>query len=428
MIGDSKLALKALPALLSRFGGFAASLVFSTAINLLAIPFVIVTLGKDTWGELALAQATAAIFGIIVAFGWGTVGAALVASLPPQERPQMYVDSLISRIYLFMMAAPVMYIVMLLITQNSPQVAALASVSYVLPFVGASWFFIGQAKPWKLFLLDVLPQGLGIVSGVLLIQFFPEPIVFVGCLLFFNLLAVLLGAAGATARTGHALKADFRFIAAMARLKNQKYGVIAAGTGSLNSNLPMLAVNQVVTAALPQYALADKLFRFAVAGFGPVLQVIQGWIPEAGPDQRFHRIRTVAKLAPAAGLCAGILLAVLTPWASALFSGGEILIGYGLSVPFGLILAGVIVAQVVGLACLIPLGKGAALAKSTAIGAGFNVPLMFVLGIVWGAPGVAWAVGVAELIVAAYQLKVVHDSLRSSALTTHNAGNTGNAH
>lgn len=418
------MAVKAFPALLTRFGGFAASLVFSTAINLLAIPFVIVTLGKETWGELALAQATAAIFGIIVTFGWGTVGAALVASLAPPERPQMYIDSLVSRTYLFLMAAPVMYVVMLLITQNNPQVAALASVSYVLPFVGASWFFIGQAKPWKLFLLDVLPQGLGIVSGVLLIQFVPEPIVFVASLLFFNLVAVLLGAAGATAKTGHHVKADLRFRAAMARLKSQKYGVIAAGTGSLNSNLPMLAVNQVVTASLPQYALADKLFRFAVAGFGPVLQVIQGWIPEGGASQRDHRIRTVAKLAPVAGLGAGILLAVLTPWASGLFSAGEILIGYSLSVPFGLILGGVIVAQVVGLACLIPLGKGAALAKSTAIGAAFNVPLMFALGIVWGAPGVAWAVGVAELIVAAYQLRVVHSSLRNSAPAADSASTT----
>jgi O-antigen/teichoic acid export membrane protein len=84
----------------------------------------------------------------------------------------------------------------------------------------------------------------------------------------------------------------------------------------------------------------------------------------------------------------------------------------------------VIVAQVVGLACLIPLGKGAALAKSTAIGAAFNIPLMFALGIVWGAPGVAWAVGVAELIVAAYQLRVVHSSLRSSAPAADSASTT----
>ncbi|MCQ6271656.1 hypothetical protein M8J71_14325 [Pseudarthrobacter sp. R1] len=410
------MASKAVPALLRRFGSFAASLVFSTGINLLAIPFVISTLGKETWGELALAQATAAIFGIIVAFGWGTVGAALVASLPARERPQMFLDSLVSRTYLFFIAAPVMFVAMLLLARVEPLVAALASVSYVLPFAGASWFFIGQARPWRLFLFDVLPQGLGIVTGVILIQFYPQPIVFVLSLLVFNLLAVVLGGVGALSGATQSPKADFRFVPAMKRLRDQKHGVIAAGTGSLNSNLPMLVVNQLVTAALPQYALADKLFRFAVAGFGPILQVIQGWIPEAGPARSSLRIRTVARLTPAVGLLAGTLLAVLTPWASALFSGGAITIDYSLSIPFGVILGGVLVAQVVGLACLIPLGKGAALAKSTAIGAAFNIPMMFVLGTFFQAPGVAWAVGTAELVVAGYQLAVVRSSLKHLTL------------
>jgi O-antigen/teichoic acid export membrane protein len=405
-------ASQAAPALLRRFGGFAASLIFSTAVNLLAIPFVIATLGKEVWGELALAQATAAIFGIAVAFGWGTVGAALVASLEDARRPQMFLDSLVSRGYLFLLAAPVMYVALLLMANVDPPVAVLAAVAYVMPFLGASWFFIGEAKPWKLFFFDVLPQGLGIVVGVILIQFIPQPLTFVLSLLAFNVVSTVLGAWAAMAGREEPLRVDLGFVAAMKRLRDQKYGVIAAGTGSLNSNLPMLAVNQVVAAALPQYALADKLFRFAVAGFGPILQVIQGWIPEAGPHRVTHRIRTVACVAPLAGVLGGLLLTLLTPWASRVFSGGIIEVDYSLSVPFGLVLAGVIVAQVVGLACLIPLGKGPALAKSTAIGAAFNVPLMFVLGIWFGAPGVAWAVALAELLVAVYQLMVVRTSLK----------------
>jgi O-antigen/teichoic acid export membrane protein len=407
------LASKAAPALLRRFGGFATSLVFSTVINLLAIPFVISTLGGDVWAELALAQSTAAIFGILVAFGWGTVGAALVASLPPSERPQMFLDSLISRVYLFIFAAPLMYGVVLVLGQIDPTAAALASLAYLLPFVGASWYFIGQAEPWKLLLFDVLPQGLGTVTGVVLIQFFPTPFVFVLSLFVFNVLAVVLGAAGAL-RSKHQvpLAVDLRLPAAMSRLRGQKYGVIAAGTGSLNSNLPMIAVKVVAAAALPQYALADKLFRFALAGFGPVLQVIQGWIPEAGRERSHHRIRMVARIAPAVGLLGGVVLAVLTPWASSLFSRGEIVVDFALSIPFGLIFASVLVAQIVGLACLIPLGKGAALAKSTAIGAALNIPLMFAMGTFLGAPGVAWAVGIAEVVVAGYQILVVRDSLR----------------
>ena len=138
-IGDLRLATKAAPALLHRFGGFAVSLVFSTLVNLLAIPFVIFTLGKGIWGELALAQATAALFGILVAYGWGTVGAAMVASLPVYERPQMYLDSLVSRSYLFLFAAPVMFLAVLAISRVDPIVAAVAAVAFLLPFLGASW-------------------------------------------------------------------------------------------------------------------------------------------------------------------------------------------------------------------------------------------------------------------------------------------------
>jgi O-antigen/teichoic acid export membrane protein len=415
-IGDLRLATKAAPALLHRFGGFAVSLVFSTLVNLLAIPFVISTLGKGIWGELALAQATAALFGILVAYGWGTVGAAMVASLPVYERPQMYLDSLVSRSYLFLFAAPVMFLAVLVISRVDPIVAAVAAVAYLLPFLGASWYFVGQAKPWQLLVFDVLPQGLGVVTGVVLMMFMPHAYTFVGSLLFFNLLAVILGATGALrSRPSQPLKRNLALVPAMRRLRDQRHGVIAAGTGSLNSNLPLLVVNQVVQAALPQYAMADKLFRFAVAGFGPVLQVIQGWIPEAGVSASRNRIRVVARLAPAAGLLAGVVLAALTPWASSAFSGGSINIGLELSAPFGVILAGVIVAQIVGLACLIPLGKGAALAKSTAIGAALNVPLMILLGFAFGAPGVAWAVGLAELVVASYQLLVVGTTLRHLA-------------
>lgn len=409
------MAVRAAPALLRRFGGFAASLVLSTVVNLATIPFVISTLGKETWGELALAQATAALFGIVVAYGWGTVGAAMVASLPAHNRPQMYVDSLVSRGYLFLFAAPVMFAVVLLISRVDPPVAAVASLAYVLPFLGASWYFVGQAKPWKLLAFDVLPQSLGIVVGVIGTQFVPHAYVFVLSLLFFNALAVTFGAVAALrSRAGHPVKVNLRLVPALKRLREQRHGVIAAGTGSLNSNFPLLVVNQVIEAALPQYAMADKLFRFAVAGFGPVLQVIQGWIPEAGASASGNRIRTAATLAPAAGIAAGILLALLTPWASSVFSGQTISIGFELSIPFGLILAAVLVAQIVGLACLIPLGKGAALAKSTAIGAAVNLPLMFVLGATLGAPGVAWAVGLAEVVVATYQLLVVRAALRDA--------------
>jgi O-antigen/teichoic acid export membrane protein len=363
-----------------------------------------------------VAQATAAIFGVVVAFGWGTVGAAMVASTPEARRPQMFLDSVVSRLYLFLFAAPVMFVLLLLLTRVDPVAAAVASLAYLMPFLGASWYFIGQAKPWSLLFFDVLPQGLGVITGVILLQFFPHAIVFAGSLLAFNVIAVAVGALAAMKGRHEPLTVNLGFVPAMQRLRNQKFGVIAAGTGTINSNLPMIAVSLVVPAAVPLYALTDKLFRFAVAGFGPVLQVVQGWIPEAGRFRSVERIQLVAKFVPAAGALGGVLLAVLIPWASPIFSRGEITVGYTLSVPFGLIFSAVLVAQVVGLACLIPLGEGAILAKSTALGAILNVPLMFAMGALYGGSGVAWAVGLSEVVVATYQVLAVRRHFRVQAL------------
>ncbi len=391
-----------------RLGGFAVSLAFSTAVSLIAIPFVIVNLGAEAWGALAVAMAAAAIFGIPVAFGWGTVGAALTAGTPAAERPMLYANSLVSRAWLFLFAAAPLVAVVVLISSIDPVAAGVAAIAYLLPFLGASWFFVGQSKPWRLFAFDVMPQGLGTILGVIATLFVPEVWVYVTCQLAFNLIAVA-GSAVVVFRYDSAapLRPSLHLRPAMRRLKSQWHGVIAAGTGSINSNGPIIAVTLLTPALLPVYALADKLFRYGVAGFGPVLQVIQGWIPEKGPSHQDARVSRAAKLAPLLGLGGGTALALAIPWASDLLSAGRLHVGFDLSIPFGIIFGGVIVAQIIGLACLIPIGRGSELAKSTAIGAGINIILMAVLGSLAGATGVAWAVAAGELVVALYQLQVL---------------------
>lgn len=394
--------------LFTRFGGFAVSLVFSTVVSLVGIPFVLVNLGATAWAELAVALATAAIFGVVVAFGWGTIGAAMTAGTLPAERPRLYANSLISRAYLFLFAVTPMALTVLLLSSVDRIAAVVAATAYLLPYVGASWYFVGESKPWRLFVFDVLPQGLGTISGVVATFFIPEVWVYVTCQLVFNFLAVTGSAVVILrSRTLRGQRPSFALGPALRRLSNQWHGVIAAGTGTINSNVPVIAVTLVAPPLLPVYVLADKLFRYAVAGFGPVLQVIQGWIPEAGPTQQDKRVQRVASLAPILGLAGGVALTCITPWAAGMLSAGRLSVGWELSVPFGLIFCGVIVAQVIGLACLIPIGKGAELAKSTAIGALLNVVLMILLGLTMGAVGIAWAVAAGELLVAAYQVIVV---------------------
>ncbi|MGN6403203.1 hypothetical protein [Sinomonas sp.] len=391
--------------LIRRLGGFGASLLFSTVVNLIGIPFVIVNLGAQVWAELSVALAAAAVFGIVVSFGWGTVGAAMTAATPRSERPLLFVNSLASRGYLFLFSVIPMILVMRFIAPSDPVATGAASFAYLLPFLGASWYFVGQSMPWRLFFFDVLPQGLGIIFGVIGTFLVREVWVYVASLVAFNLAAVLCSALVVIRYDSlGSSKPSLAFRASMARLAEQWHAVVAASTGTVNSSGPIIAVTLLGSPLLPVYALADKIFKYGVAGFGPVLQLIQGWIPEAGPSEVERRVRRVSSLAPWFGLLGGLVLALVMPWAAAFLSAGRLVVGLNLSVPFGIVFAGVLMAQVIGLACLIPIGLGHVLAKSTAFGAAINLLLFVVLGIWFGGLGIAWSVAAAEVVVAGYQL------------------------
>ncbi|MEB7505724.1 hypothetical protein [Arthrobacter koreensis] len=398
-----------------RLGAFGASVVITTVVGVLAIPVVITHAGSATWGVIALGQSAALLFGVLVSFGWGTVGPAMVAGMPAEQRPQMYVDSLVSRFYLFIVAAPLAALTVWLIAgSSSPSVAVLACMAYLLPFLGASWYFVGDARPGRLLVFDTLPVTLGTLFGLGGLILTADVYVYLSIQLGMNLLAVL--ASGLLIRrSAFGPRFDFRLGRALRRLGGQRHGVITAATSSLYVNTPLLVVGAAIPAAVPLYAMAEKFFKYGLTAVGPVVQVLQGSIADPDRARQDARVRTAAKLAPFGALVSALAMAVCIPWASILLSQGEITVGFDLSVPMGVVFGAVAVSQVVGLACLIPIGEGKALAVSTVLGAAVGIPLIITGALTLGAAGVAWAVAVSEMAVAAYQLRVVHTYFRRSA-------------
>lgn len=403
---------------LRRLGAFGASVVITTVVGLLAIPVVIANAGNETWGFIALGQSAALLFGVVVSFGWGTTGPAMVAGMPAEKRPQMYMDSLVSRLYLFCAAAPVAALVVWLIARDDKPVAVLACMAYLLPFLGASWFFVGDARPGRLLLFDTLPVTLGTAFGLIGLIVTGNVYVYLSIQLAMNLAAVV--ASGLLIRTRSAAVPSFDFNARRAarRLQGQRHAVVTAATSSLYVNTPVLVVGAVLPGSLPLYVMAERFFKYGLTAVGPVVQVLQGSI--ANPDKTLENARVLlaAKLAPlGAALCA-VVMALCIPWASSLLSQGKIEVGFDLSVPMGVVFGAVAVSQVVGLACLIPIGQGRALAASTVLGAAIGIPLILTGALTVGVSAVAWAVAVSELAVAVYQLRVVFSHFRRAARST----------
>ncbi len=389
-----------------RLASFTATIGLATIVGIVAIPVVIEAAGADRWSALALAQSIALLVGVIVAFGWGTTGPSMVATTARENRPQLYLDSLISRTYLFLLAAPIMVIALVFLYQRFELLISIGALAYLLPFLGGSWYFVGDAKPWRLFFFDSVPQIAGTILGLAAIYYTKSAELFVLSQLLGNLFAVCAGATKIL-RGRFKLIPDWSFAGVRQRLKNQRHAVITAATGTLYVSLPIIVVSRLLPAAFPAYALADKFLRYAIMVFAPVLQFLQGWIPEGRAGRDKSRMKKSVVFASIVGGLGSAGIVLLGPSLADFLSQSAIHIGFGLSVPIGIVFFSISVSQVIGLACLVPLGQAKALAASTLAGAACGAPLIMLAALFGGVETVAWAVVVSEIVVTVYQLKVL---------------------
>lgn len=400
--------------LIARLGTYTAAVAVTSIVGLLAIPVVVTQAGDVIWGIVAVAQTLAALLGVLVSFGWGTTGPAMVAGMDAADRPQMFLDSLVTRLYLGLLAVPLAVLVPFLLTGPGYRGAMIAAcLVYLIPFLGGAWYFVGEARPKRLILCDALPAGLGNLAGVAGILLTQDIFVFIACQGFFNLVGVSLSARLIVRSAPERLVLDPSLRSAVRRLPPQLHGVITAATSSLYVGAPLLLVSAFLPTVREVYAMAERFVRYGQIALGPVVQVLQGSIAAADKEVERSRIRRTTLVAPLLGLVGGVLIALILPAGSALLSAGAIVVGYELSAPIGIVFAGIAVSSIVGLACLIPLGEGRSLAASTVVGAAIGVPLIVLAAIFTGPVAVAWSVAVSEVIVATYQMTVVRRALRS---------------
>jgi O-antigen/teichoic acid export membrane protein len=398
---------------LRRLLAFALTTGVASVATVVAIPIIISGAGEYAWGVQASIQSAAGLFGVLVAFGWGTTGAGEVAAMSVHDRPQWYADSLVSRAYLFVCVYPLMVVVMTLLNPNFPALVAVGSAAYLVGFLGASWYFVGEARPGRLFLFDVMPQTLGLIFSIGVMLRTQSLVATVTTQLIFN----VIGPAASAGVILHGSRRDIRFdwspLAAFKRLGNQRHAVYTSATAGIYVSAPLLVLNVVNPSSMALYAMGDKLFRFALTVFSPVLQFVQGWLSEAGRAQLSHRVIVAMRLVPVVSAVGGVTIFALGPWTATFLSRGVIDFGHGLAAAFGVVLFAVSLTQVLGLACLVQLGRSRDLARSTLCGALVGLPLLVVGATLFSVEGVAWALSISEIIVLTYQAVVIFRVLRT---------------
>ncbi|MFT4260661.1 lipopolysaccharide biosynthesis protein [Microbacterium sp.] len=395
-----------------RLSGFTVSVLLVTLFGVACIPLLTASVGLGGWGTLALIQVVAQFAGIIVAFGWGAVGAATVAGIEVDRRPAFFRRSLQARALLYACTFPPLAVLLIVLTRGDVLVSVLGAAVYLLPYLGASWYFTGEGRPGRLLLLDTLPVLVGGVIGLVGTWLTGQLWAYLLCQGLGYVAAVAVSAdviRRSPQEPGYADRTPLRSL-----LASQRHAVSATLVSGLYVTLPMVAVQVFIPALQPMYAYADRLFKYASIAFLPIQQFFQSWVP-VDDEGRPRRMRIATLAAAGIGIIAGILIAVLSPWASTLLSVGEETVPLAVSVPLGVAFVGIATAAVVGYACLVSLGRVRALAVSTIIGAAVGAPLIILFAVLGSVPAIAWAVAVSELCVGGYLVLVLRAELRAPA-------------
>jgi O-antigen/teichoic acid export membrane protein len=399
-------------------GFYILNMLLGGLTSLLIIPVVILVVGTDSWGRMAVAQAIGAVFAVFVGFGWGIVGPAQVAGMDAALRGQFLRDSVVSRFILLLIAIPLYVATVILILGVRPDLAAYLVAGFTMMTValGSGWFFIGESAPVRLILWEALPRTIGVVIALGALAITKSLVVFAVIQLATVAASILLTTRDITARYVEGIY-DRSIREGLRRLKGSYAAMVTAGTATLYVNAPLIIVTTVIPSVTPIYAAAEKIQRFALTGIAPLTQIIQGYIPSAPDQAQVHqRIRRSIIVTSAVALAFGAVIAGALPWIASILTAGKIAVPFGLSIPMGISSLLIIVSGVTGLAALVALGKERALAVSTVLGAVIGLPLTVALAMTAGMEGAAWAVTFSEVIVLGYQLIVLRSTIRQRSL------------
>ena len=358
-----------------RFGLFGVSVLLNGAVSLITIPVVVAMAGADPWASMATGQSIGNSIGVLVAFGWGLTGPASIAMASINRRPGLFLDSLFSRGALLLPLLLVQALVTVAIVPHDKFVAFVAGLAMTLAGVSANWYFAGEGRPGRFLLYDTIPRVLGTVTGLLLVVLTDELLFFALAQLAGSLLA--LGISCYVIFRGQAL--DFREAARLrnivARLVEQRHGVIATGLQAAATPAILGIVALTALPSLPLFVLADRLAKFVGMATSPLIQVFQGWVPAARGAELLRRITLSTRITFALAILAGAVYTVLLPLFSVVLTHDQVAVDPSSALAFGIIASSWVLSPYLTNVALMAVGRVRVVAASTVVG----VPLTLIL-------------------------------------------------
>jgi len=394
----------------------------------LFLPVLARVAGAEAWVAIAVGQSVGGFVALVSGLGYPTLAPPQVAIASAQRRMRFLATSLHTRAPVWLVGAIVGAVIASLLAPASHGAeAALMAGSISLAGLAPTWYWIGVGRALPILWFEVLPRMAATLAatGILLAG---------GGVLWYPALlgiAMIAGPAVVYARFAgrEVLRPARSDMVAIYRLHPP--AVIAeTAAGAYNALAVALVTGVAPTAQSARYVSGDKAYRigqYAVTALGNALQ---GWVAEALEHRAAlgRRLRIAVLLHAALGILGLIAFTLIGPALTSLLFGQGVAIDRLTAVGFGVATLGISLGTACGRIGLVTLGARKTFMVCVLIAAAIGVLGLLVGGAVWGAPGAACGLGIAELTSGLLQGAVLLARWRrgTSALTTASMGTIAN--
>lgn len=382
----------------SRLFGFTLIPAVAAVSPLLVLPAVSRSAGPDGWASAIAGESVGTFAAIAVAYGWTTVGPALVSIAPDDvRRGRLYRDAVIVRVMTSIVALPLLVVVCALVAAPGHEVlAALMGLQGALIGLSFTWFSVGVGDPRSILFFDALPRlAVAVLSMLAIVAGLPVEI--------YPVAGVLVTVVGTTLFTLRLLRRypspwpPRREIPGLFRV-GAPVALNDAALGAYSA-VPTPLVNVLATgSAAAGFASGDKMAKLGQFLPLTLANALQSWSAEVEGDARLRRLRLALAMHGGFGVLGMIVLGLLGPPVSALMFGEPAAAPLGICFALGLAFAMYSLRTSMTRHVLFPAGEQTAVMRATLVATVIGIPLMFAGGIAIGPLGVAIAYGLTETI------------------------------
>lgn len=395
----------------SRLFGFTLIPAIAAVSPLVVLPAVSRSAGEDGWASAIAGESIGTFAAIAVAYGWTTVGPALIANTTDSiRRGRLYRDAVVVRLAMSAIALPLLVVLCFVVAApGHALLATLMGLQGALIGLSFTWFAVGVGDPRSILFYDAIPR-LCVATAAMLAITNGMPVE------VYPLAGILVTVIGTSAYTLGLLRRypspwpPLREVPGLFRVG----APVALNDGALGaySSVPMPLVNTIASgSAAAGFASADKLAKLGQFLPLTLANALQSWTAEVHGDERGKRLRIALLMHGGFGALGAVVLGLAGPPVTALLFGQPAAATLGVCFALGAGFAMFSLRTSMTRHVLFPAGEQKRVMGATLIATAIGVPAMLIGAWAWGPLGVAFGYAATETVSTVLLVGRTHNAL-----------------